>query len=81
MHSFHDFHSSGLPNDLQSVKNVKEVKRLKQLLFLGQPHHRNGILSTHLQVNVIVKNNLKIGTVKLLSFTSFSIKPHSHPKQ
>ena len=81
MHSFLDFHSSGLPNDLQSVKNVKEVKRLKQLLFLGQPHHRNRILSTHLQVNVLVRNNLKIGTVKLLSFTGSSIKPHSQPKQ
>jgi len=81
VHSFHDFHSSGLPNDLQSVKNVKEVKRLKQLLFLGQPHHRNGILSTHLQVSVLVKNNLKIGTMKLLNLKSSSIKPHSQPKQ
>ena len=58
MHSFHDFHSSGLPNDLKSVKNVKEVKRLKQLLFLGQPHHRNGILSTHLQVSVPSKRDI-----------------------
>ena len=81
MHSFLDFHSSGLPNDLQSVKNVKEVKRLKQLLFLGQPHHRNRILSTHLQVNVIVKTNLKIGTVKLLNLKSSSIKTHSQPRQ
>ena len=81
MHSFHDFHSSGLPNDLKSVKTVKEVKRLKQLLFLSQTHHRNGILSTHLQAKVLVRNNLKIGTVKLENLKTSSIKPHSRPKQ